>query len=170
MTNTPTEAKAPDWKVDAFPVGAGQYGFTAGPYAGTGYPSKKAAQEAGESMLRKAIERKTNPKAPCPLAVLEKAALRMEQYAGKANGPSSEAARHKLATDLDEARAKVAELVAVAREANEYLGGFDRLSYMNAVHKSEAQLLRERAYEIERKERARDRLRAALAAFSEDAR
>lgn len=54
----------------------------------------------------------------------------------------------------------VAELLAAAREANEYLGGFS--VGVTAVYKTPAQELRDQADAIEKKGRVIARFRAAL--------
>ncbi|GEM_PF-3983060 len=43
------------WPVRVHAAGRGQWAFVAGPRSGTGYASKKAAQEAGELARSKAL-------------------------------------------------------------------------------------------------------------------
>lgn len=45
------------WTVRVNAAGRGQWAFVAGPRSGTGYATKKAAQEAGERALTKALAR-----------------------------------------------------------------------------------------------------------------
>lgn len=55
--NAPVDVLAVRWPVKVYPVGHGQWAFVAGPRSGTGYPSKQAAQEAGEAARLAAIAR-----------------------------------------------------------------------------------------------------------------
>lgn len=47
------------WPVRVNAAGRGQWAFVAGPRSGTGYPSKAAAQRAGEAAREKALAKAT---------------------------------------------------------------------------------------------------------------
>lgn len=51
------DALADKWPVRVWPAGRGQWQFVAGPFSGTGYPSKASALEAGAISREKAIAR-----------------------------------------------------------------------------------------------------------------
>ena len=51
------DAAQEKWPVRVWPAGRGQWQFVAGPFSGTGYPSKASAQEAGAISREKAIAR-----------------------------------------------------------------------------------------------------------------
>lgn len=53
----PVDVLAAKWPVRVHAVGHGQWAFVAGPRSGTGYPSKKAAKEAGEAARAAALAR-----------------------------------------------------------------------------------------------------------------
>jgi len=57
------------WPVRVHPAGHGQWGFVAGPRSGTGFASKKEAEQAGNAARRKALARIGAP--VDPIAVLD---------------------------------------------------------------------------------------------------
>ncbi|QNH21216.1 hypothetical protein HEP73_02128 [Xanthomonas sp. GW] len=57
------------WPVRVHPVGHGQWGFVAGPRSGTGFASKKEAEQAGNAARSKALARIGAP--VDPIAVLD---------------------------------------------------------------------------------------------------